>query len=89
MLLFSYHHLRWFALIGIIVNKSFISSFKAFLSHKLTPLLANMDTDINMAALRERSLSHQGHNLREFSVFLTTSSVLYHKRIKYQNSNPS
>ena len=42
-----------------------------------------------MATSRGRSLSHQSYNSREFSVFLTTSSVLYQKRIEYQNSNPS
>ena len=57
--------------------------------YKLTPLSANIDTDINMVAPREKSLSHQNYNSRKPSVSLITSSVLYYKRIEYQNSNLS
>jgi len=76
-------------LIGIIANKSSISSSKALSFHKLTPSSANIDTDINMVVPKERLSSHQGHNSRESSVFSTTSSVSYHKRMEYQNSSPS
>ena len=42
-----------------------------------------------MVAPRGRSSFHQGHDSRESLVFLTTSSVPYHERMEYQNSNPS
>ena len=77
------------ALIRELVNKSFLSTSKAFLSYRLVQSLTNINLDINMATSRGRSLSHQSYNSREFSVFLTTLSVPYHERIKYQNSNPS
>ena len=57
--------------------------------YKLTPLSANIDTDINIVTPREKSLSHQNYNSRKPSVSLITSSVLYYKRIEYQNSNLS
>ena len=68
-----------------LVNKSSISTYKAFSSHKLVQSSTNMNLDINMATLRERLLSYQSHNSRESSVLSTASSVPYYKRMEYQS----
>ena len=72
-----------------LANQSSFTTTKALLSNKLVQSSPSMDTDINMAASRGRSLSHLGTRFRESSILSTTSSIPYHERMEIQSSNPS
>ena len=69
-----------------LANKLFFTSAINLQSFQMTQFPSNMDMDININIIRERSTSSSKISSKELSTHSTASSTLYHQRIEIQNN---
>jgi len=74
------------ALIRELVNILFFTYFTTLQSNPITQLLFNIDIDVDINIIRERSAFSSQISSRELLTHLAISSIPYHERIEIQNN---